>query len=161
MPDQSATAQAVVQRVRRGPVVVKAAQLSASQHASQTAALARRARPLHDDFDSLWGTFAPQTQETGRQRVRPFPHTDLRRLQLLGILDAMVNSVHPPPTYAVLEVLSTLERFHAGAASADVPENTATATAVPIIGTSHPEPKNSFYSQRRPQAPAATAGRLR
>jgi hypothetical protein len=53
----------------------------------------------------------------GYARSQPFPHTDLHRVQLLGMIDAMVNSKQPPPMYALHEVLATLERFHAATAA--------------------------------------------
>lgn len=70
-------------------MVVKATQLGRPQHASQ---------------------HAPTRELEGVRRA--FPHTDLRRVQLLGILDAMVNAGQPPPMYALYEVLSLLERYH-------------------------------------------------
>lgn len=83
-------------------MVVKATQLGRPQHTSQ-----------HAPTRELEGAWATGTMpDAGVLRARPFPHTDLRRVQLLGILDAMVNAGQPPPMYALYEVLSILERYH-------------------------------------------------
>jgi hypothetical protein len=123
--------------------VVKAAQLVPSQIRTQYE-LGRSGQPLFDDFeDSAWTAPAPYAADAARST--PFPHTDLRRVQLLGTLDAMINSAQPPPLTAIYEVLSTLERFHAIASQ---PQAAAQA---------EPARPSSAYPARRPSAPAAGA----
>ncbi|KAG8465205.1 hypothetical protein KFE25_012568 [Diacronema lutheri] len=151
-PRQTPTAQAIVQRVRRGPVVVKAAQLAPSQYASQYALTRAAAAEYGDGHDDAWAAAPAPAALHGPPRPRPFPRTDLRRLQLLGMLDAMVNAAQPPPMHALYEVLSTLERFHAerGAPPHPAPmETTARATLAERVGW-----PQATCAVQRPSAPA-------